>query len=91
MKKIWIATCVDHGEGCDGKAKTLGAFASREEAEATARSDIENWADQRAGENVLVDFDGMRAFYADDPDEGCEWNVEGVEANSLPPEGTIKA
>ena len=78
MKKLWIATYVDHGETCDGKARILKACATKEEARGEVRADIEKWADDRAGENVEIDFDKMSASYRD-RDEGCEWNIEEVE------------
>ena len=78
MKKIWIATYVDHGETCDGKARILKACATKEEAQNEIRADIEKWADDRAGENIEVDFDKMSTSYRD-RDEGCEWNIEEVE------------
>lgn len=78
MKKLWIATYVDHGETCDGKARILRTCSTKEEAQNEVRADIEKWADDRAGENIEVDFDKMSASYRD-RDEGCEWNIEGVE------------
>ena len=78
MKKLWIATYVDHSETCDGKARILKACATKEEAQNEVRADIEKWADDRAGENVEIDFDKMSASYRD-RDEGCEWNIEEVE------------
>ena len=78
MKKLWIAVYVDRGETCDGKPRVLKACATKEEAQNEVRADIEKWADDRAGENVEVDFDKMSASYRD-RDEGCEWNIEEVE------------
>lgn len=78
MKKIWIAMYVESGETCDGKARVLKACATKEEAQNEVRADIEKWADDRAGENVEVDFDKMSASYQD-RDEGCEWRIEEVE------------
>ena len=78
MKKIWIAMYVESGETCDGKARVLKACATKEEVQNEVRADIEKWADDRAGENVEVDFDKMSASYQD-RDEGCEWRVEEVE------------
>lgn len=75
MKK-YIVTAVDHGESCDGKARVLEVCDTKEEAKAFVRADIENWADERAGEGVEVDFDKMSAHYDYDTDEGCEWNIE---------------
>ena len=78
MKKIWIAMYVESVETCDGKARVLKACATKEEAQNEVRADIEKWADDRAGENVEVDFDKMSASYQD-RDEGCEWCIEEVE------------
>lgn len=77
--KRWIVTCVDCGETCDGKARTLGVFKEREEARAFVRNDIERWADDHAGEGIEVDFDKMSATYDYDTGNGCEWNIEEVE------------
>lgn len=79
MKKIWIAMYVESGETCDGKPRVLKACATKEEAQNEVRADIENWADDRAGENVEVDFDKM-SVSDQDRDEGCEWCIEEVEA-----------
>ena len=78
MKKIWIAMYVESGETCDGKPRVLKACATKEEALNEVRADIEKWADDRAGENVEVDFDKTSASYRD-RDEGREWFVEEAE------------
>lgn len=74
--KLWIVTAVDHGETCDGKARTLETCKSKEEAKAFVRADIEKWADDRATEDIYVDFDAMAAGYNCNAAEGCEWNIE---------------
>lgn len=79
MKTLWIVTAVDYGETCDGKARVLECCNTKEEAKSYVTSDIQNWADQRAGENIIVDFDKMSAKYKDSSiDDGCEWNIEEV-------------
>ena len=78
MKKIWIAMYVESGETRDGKPRVLKACATKEEARNEVSADIENWADDRAGENAEVDFDKMSVSYRD-RDERCEWYVEEVE------------
>ena len=75
MRKLWIAAYVDHSETCDGKARILKACSTKEEAQNEVRADIEKWADDRAGENVEVDFDKMSVSDRD-RDEGCEWCIE---------------
>ena len=77
MKKIWIAMYVESGETCDGKPRVLKACATKEEAQNEVRAEIEKWADDRAGENVEVDFDKM-SVSDQDRDEGCEWCIEEV-------------
>lgn len=78
MKKIWIATYVDQGETCDGKARVLKACATKEEAQNEVRADIEQWADNHAGENIEVDFSKMSAFRKDNSSR-CDWNIEEVD------------
>ena len=78
MNKIWIAMYVESGETCNGKPRVLKACATKEEAQNEVRADIEDWTDDRAGENVEVDFDKMSASYQD-RDEGREWYIEEVE------------
>ena len=77
MNKIWMAMYLESGETCDGKARVLKACATKEEALNEVQADIENWADDRAGENVEVDFDKM-SVSDHDRDEGCEWCIEEV-------------
>ena len=78
MKKIWIAMYVESGETCNGKPRVLKACATKDEARNEVRADIEKFADDRAGENLEVDFDKMSASYRD-YDDGCEWNIGEVE------------
>jgi len=84
--KLWIATFVDYGETCDGKARVLEVCKSKEDAEAAVKADIEHWVDERAGMPIVVDFDKMSAKYdwktLDDVD-GCEWNIEEIEVSWL--------
>ena len=75
MKK-YIVTAVDHGETCDGKARVLEVCDTKDEAIAFVRADIEQWADERAGESIVVDFGKMSAHHTDNADNGCEWNIE---------------
>lgn len=79
--KRWIVAYVDRGETCDGKARVLTVCSTKEEAQNEVRADIEKWADDRAGDNVVVDFDKMTASCGDRAraDNGCEWNIEEVE------------
>lgn len=70
----WIVTCCDYGDTCDGKPRVLAVCRTDEEAAAYIKNDIEDWADQRAGEDIEVDFDRRSAKYRGG-NSGCEWNV----------------
>lgn len=83
--KLWIATYVDRGDTCDGKARILDICKSKEEAEVIVRNDIEKWANDHASERLIVDFDKMTAYCLYDADVGCEWNIEefSVESDAM--------
>ena len=79
--KRWIVTAADHDTAgnCDGKARVLGAFKTREEAKNYVDEDIKEWIDQRADEGCECDFNKMAAWYNYDSSQRREWNIEEVE------------
>lgn len=80
--KRYVVTAVDTGDTCDGKARVIGTFKTKDEAKNCVTEDIKEWIDQRAGEAVECDFDEMSAHYVDDKwdtNDGCEWNIEEIE------------
>ena len=89
MKK-WTVTFVDYGETCDGKARTPKNCNTKEEAQAWVRNDMEAWADKYATENIEVNFDRMCACFKDNPDQGCEWNIEEVDVEVKPTQKQIE-
>lgn len=74
--KRWIVTCVDYNDSCDGKARVLGSFKTKDEAVNYITEDIKEWCDERAGLDIVCDFDDMSVSYGDDR---CEWNFEEIE------------
>ena len=70
MRKVYIITAVDHGDTCDGKARTLGVFFDRNEALKVLQADIEDYKAMHPtygeGKLSVTDEDG----------NGCEWNIE---------------
>lgn len=82
MKSIWIAMHVDYGDTCDGKPRVLNICKTKEEAIAFVHNDIEKWANDHAGERLIVDFDKMTAYCLYDADVGCEWNIEEFSVES---------
>ena len=74
----FAVTAVDYGDTCDGKARILFFGKTREEAKSFVDEDIKSWADERAGENIEVNFEKMSASYRENSSAGCEWNIERV-------------
>lgn len=70
MSKAYILTAVDHGETCDGKARTLGVFFDRNAAQKALNEDMDYYKAMHPtyteGELAVTDEDG----------NGCEWNIE---------------
>ena len=83
--KRWIVTVVNYDTdgNCDGKARVLGVFKTREEAKNYVDEDIREWVDNNTGDicGCECDFDEMSAWYDYDDTERCEWNIEEVEIN----------
>lgn len=70
MSKAYILTVVDYGETCDGKARTLGVYFDRKEAQRTLDADIDDYKAMHPtyteSELAVTDEDG----------NGREWNIE---------------
>lgn len=81
MKKIWVAMYVDTSDTCDGKPRVLQACATKAEAKAKVRSDMEQWAEGWDG--VKVDYDKMTASRSNG--DSCEWAVGEAEAPEQEP------
>ena len=81
MNKRFIVTAVDHdiNGNCDGKARVLGVFKTREEAKNYVDEDIREWIDEHADEGYVCDFDKMSAWYDYGDSDRCEWNIEEIE------------
>ena len=81
MSKAYILTAVDHGETCDGKARTLGIHFAYEDA---ARAKSEDMTTYR---NTCLALSGREPLYYNegrgychiDVGQGCEWNIEEVD------------
>ena len=84
MRKF-LVTAVDFGETCNGKANLIACCDSYDEAVEYVRNDMQDWADQRAGMPIVLDFDKMSAKYdwkTLDNDDGCEWNIHEISIDS---------
>ena len=76
--KRYVVTAADTSESADGKPKVLDVLKSKEEAKAFVRNEIESYADEAAGMDIIVDFDKMTA-HTSDFNYGCEWNIEEID------------
>lgn len=80
--KVFVATYVDVGDSCDGKARTLGVFPTEELAKEEVEKDMAHHIDAMVNErrdmsSAKIDANGM-SIYVDDY-HGCEWNVEEID------------
>ena len=78
MNKIYVVTAVDVGDSCDGHARVLGAFKSKDDAKNYVRNDMEDMCDQLANTGIRVDFDKME-IVNDGEDTVCCWSISEVE------------
>lgn len=65
--RIYIVAMVDR---VDAYPMVVGAYGTRQEALNVIREEIQDWADDRAGEDIEVDFDRMQGHYIN-ADAGC--------------------
>ena len=78
ITKIYVVTAVDVGDSCDGHARVLGAFKSKDDAKNYVRNDMEDRCDQLANTGIRVDFDQME-IVNEDEDTVCCWSIAEVE------------
>ena len=76
MKK-YIATYVETSETCDGKARVMGVYDSKETAREEVREDMGHYLDTNEDEAFEVYWDKM-SVWSEDGGRGCEWNIEEV-------------
>lgn len=76
--KYWIVTAVDTSDTADGKARVLKVLASKEDAVAFVKNDMESFIEDANGMDLIVDWDDC-SIQTEDGNYGCEWNYEEVE------------
>jgi hypothetical protein len=77
--KAYIVTCVDVSKFVSKpKPRVCTMCATRDEAKNYVIEDINEWADNRAGSDIEVDYENMSAGYVDGCD-GCEWSVDEID------------
>lgn len=77
MKK-WIATYVETSDSCDGKARTLGIFDTKEKCQNEILLDMQTYEENHADEGVEMNYNKLSAHFYGSAD-GCEWNFEEID------------
>ena len=77
MSKAYVLTAVNHivyrGVTCDGKARLLGVFLDRNDAQKMLNDDMDNYK----AKNPTYYKEGELAM-TDEYGNGCDWNIEEV-------------
>lgn len=77
MSKVYVVTAVDYGDSVDGKARTVGVFFNKDDAERELAKDMDTYKGyfESVGQKVTEEDCGI---WHDD-NHGCEWNIEDKE------------
>lgn len=79
----YIVTAIDIGETCDGHARLLGSFGSREKAESFVKEDMKDTiATMGADDNTVIKWDAHEIWVDDKCDRGCVWDILEVAPTS---------
>lgn len=82
-EKNFVVTAIDVGETCDGHARLLGSFGSRDEAEAFVEEDMKDvLATMGVDENTIIKWDAHEIWVDDKRDRGCVWDILEVAPDS---------
>lgn len=74
MSKAYIVTAVDYGDSVDGKARTIGVFFDRDEAQKALNADMDTYKGHFESLGQKVTEDDLAVWHGEH--HGCEWNVE---------------
>lgn len=77
MSKAYIVTAVDYGDSVDGKARTIGVFFDRDEAQKDLNEDMNTYKRHLESLGKKFTEDDLAVWYGEH--YGCEWNVEDKE------------
>lgn len=76
--KTYIVTCVNISKFSKPKPRVCTMCATRDEAKNYVKEEINEWADNRAGTEIEVDYENMSAGYVDGRDR-CEWSIDEID------------
>lgn len=72
----YIVTAIDIGETCDGHARLLGSFRSREDAEAFVKEDMKDTlATMGVDDNTIIKWDEHEIWVDYECNRGCVWDI----------------
>ena len=78
----YIVTGIDTGDSCDGRARVLGAFATKEEAKAYVENDIKDTIDEATDDDGFCPWeidDDFMGYHDSCDQNGCMYNIEAIE------------
>lgn len=75
---LWIVTCVDVGDTCDGKSRVLKVCSTKKEAKQYIEDDMNDYVFN--GTKCVIDPVNMSVWQ--DNNNGCEWNLEEITITS---------
>lgn len=75
---LWVATAVDIGDSCDGKARVLKISRSKEEIEQYIHDDMID----HSFNSVDCKVDPIKLSVYQNENDGCEWNLEKIHITS---------
>lgn len=81
MTKYYVVIYTDYGDSCDGMARVLKAYKTKEAAQKEMQSDIKFWCKQNdmdRKEDVRIDYPDC-VLMGDECRFGCQWQVLEVE------------
>ena len=76
--KMYIATTVDTGDTCDGRARTLGVYLTRKDAKDAVKKDMGGIMDHLVAQGKAY-IQGSMSIETADGDMGFLWNIEEKE------------
>ena len=77
--KIYVVIYTDFGDTCDGFARVLGTYKTKEEAKKEIERDIFTY-DKNGEYERTIDYDD-RVLLGDEED-GCQWQILEVEVKN---------
>jgi hypothetical protein len=73
---VFVVSCVDIGDSCDGKPRVLKILQTRDLAKEYVKKDMDNV--KSSSHYDIINYDKMFLYENDSYQHGCEWNIEEI-------------